>query len=301
MRRQVRIEGGGEEDEDQRTGKLRPNPGDRVVDRRTKPRVPNRYGRHQGRRQRRDHDHDADPEDDVAGQEVNEVGERWKVRPHVVRLELPWRAGRRHPGEPQHAQRHDDRPHGHEDSRAVLRSETSESWREEDQEYRAWYTRGARGRGRITERALLEKAEIVKRDVQRAVDQQGRDVRDGEVARTKKLERDERVLRAHHPPRTRRRGQDADRQDHVAEGIAPGALLAVDRAECETAHGQGDDGGPDPVERWSLALLAALRNVFPRRPRGYGYEGDVDEERGAPRDRVDEDATNQRSEDRGRA
>src|SRR5207249_7083209 len=69
----------------------------------------------------------------------------------------------------------------------------------------------------------------------------------------------QRMLGAHHPPRKRRRGDDTRRKNQVAKGVPPRTLLAVDRAERQAADGQRDDGSADPVERWRLALLAALR------------------------------------------
>src|SRR5207253_8758619 len=108
-------------------------------------------------------------------------------------------------------------------------------------------------------------------------------------------------LGARHHPRRRRGGDEPRRKNQVAKGVPPRTLLAVDRAKRQAADGQRDDGSADPVERWRLALLAALRHVLPGCPGGHGDQWDVDEKRGAPRDRVDEDAADQGTKDGGRA
>ena len=85
---------------------------------------------------------------------------------------------------------------------------------------------------------------------------EGRDVGHGEVARAEQLERNERMRRSHHPEGKRRGREHAEREDDVADRIAPLALLAVDRAEREAADRERDDRGADPVE---------LRRRLPRR------------------------------------
>ena len=107
--------------------------------------------------------------------------------------------------------------------------------------------------------------------------------------------------RPRHPERQRHRGHDACRQRDVAERVAPRPLLAVDGAECKPSHGQGDDGGPHPVERRGGRLVATLRHVLPGRPRRHRDQGKVDEKGRSPRDRVDQNAADHGPEDGRRA
>src|SRR6185437_4925050 len=74
---------------------------------------------------------------------------------------------------------------------------------------------------------------------------------------------------------------------------AGGVALAADR--------QGHDPRAEPVEGAGGVLVAALRDVTPRRPRGDGDQWDIDEKGGAPRNGVHEQAAHQGAEDGRRA
>src|SRR5438105_14989576 len=105
------------------------------------------------------------------------------------------------------------------------------------------------------------------------------------------------MARPLHPDRECDRRQHADRERDEADRVAPGPLLAVDRAEGEPTHRKADDRGADPVKRRRGLLIPALGHVAPGRPGRHRDERDVDEEGGPPRDGVDEDAADQRAED----
>ena len=82
----------------------------------------------------------------------------------------------------------------------------------------------------------------------------------------------------------------------------PIALLTIGRAEAEAADGDRDHRGAEPVEVAGRLFVAAFGDMTRGRPHGEHDERHVDEERDAPRDRVDEDAADERSEDgRGRS
>src|SRR2546430_17513137 len=96
---------------------------------------------------------------------------------------MPGRAGRWDAGEPEHAERHDGGSNRHEPARPVLRRETAETRREEDEEQRPGDPSEAGAGGRVAERALLKDGQVIKGDVERPVDEERRNVGDGEVAR----------------------------------------------------------------------------------------------------------------------
>ena len=80
----------------------------------------------------------------------------------------------------------------------------------------------------------------------------------------------------------------------------PLLVLATDRTEGETADGEGDDDGAEPVELAGRVLVTGLGHVPAGRVEGEQDDRDVDEERCPPRDVVDEDAPEGRAEDRCR-
>src|SRR6202521_114908 len=98
------------------------------------------------------------------------------------------------------------------------------------------------------------------------------------------------MARTPHQDRQRDRRHDPDRERYIPERISPGPLLAVDRPEGQTSDRQRDDGAAEPVEVRGRLLIATLRDVPPGCPRGDDHEWRVDEKRGSPRNRVDEQA-----------
>ena len=104
-----------------------------------------------------------------------------------------------------------------------------------------------------------------------------------------------------HPEGKRRGRKDAERQHDVADGILPLALLAVDRPEREAADCERHDPGAQPVELGRRLVVAALRHVLPCRPAGEEHQRHINKEGGAPGDGVDEQASDHRAEDGGRA
>ncbi len=106
------------------------------------------------------------------------------------------------------------------------------------------------------------------------------------------------MLRALHQDRQRDARHNAYRQGDVSDRIPPGPLLSVDGAKREPSDGQRDDCRPEPVEVGRGLLVPAFGDVVPGGPRGDDDQRHVDEEGGAPRDRVDEQASDDRTEDR---
>src|SRR5258706_202155 len=118
----------------------------------------------------------------------------WKASPDasVAAVAMAWSvpgAGRlsgltseRSVGEPEHAGGHQDRANHHEPARAVAARELADPGGENGQQDAARQAAEAGGGRVITERSLLEESQVVEDDVERAVDQQRRDVDHGEVA-----------------------------------------------------------------------------------------------------------------------
>ncbi len=104
-----------------------------------------------------------------------------------------------------------------------------------------------------------------------------------------------------HPEGKRRGREDAKREDDVADGILPLALLAVDRAEGQAADRERHDPGAQPVELRRRLVVAALRHVLPGRPERDEHQRHIYKEGGAPGDGVDEQASDHRAEDGGGA
>ena len=81
-----------------------------------------------------------------------------------------------------------------------------------------------------------------------------------------------------------------------AIGICPRLLLAADHAEGESADRERGDERAEPVEAPVAGRVARLRDVAQGEQRDED-ERHVDEERCAPADRIDEDASGDRTED----
>ena len=96
-----------------------------------------------------------------------------------------------------------------------------------------------RGReGAVAERALDEDRVEAEEDVERAVDQEGRQVDDREPPVPEQLEGHERVGPARHQDREEGDRHDPDGQRDPGHRIRPGLLLAADQAERQAADGQ---------------------------------------------------------------
>src|SRR5213078_2301930 len=177
---------------------------------------------------------------------------------------------------------------------------TAETRREEDEEQRPGDPGQAGAGGRVAEGALLKDRQVIEGDVERSVDEERGDVGDGEVARLEENQRNQRMRRARHPQRQHRGEHDANTKGDEAEGVTPVALLTVDHPEGEPTDRTRNDDRTDPVERAGRLLVAALWNVLVGGPERDQDERHVDQEGGAPGDRVHEKATHDRAKDGGR-
>ncbi len=113
---------------------------------------------------------------------------------------------------PQDADRHDGRAQGHEQARAEPRGQLAEAGGQQHQEQGAGDAGDAGRLLVIAERPDQEDPLERERHVQRAVDHQRRDVRDGEVARPEQLRRHQGVGAVQHHERQRDGGGGADRE-----------------------------------------------------------------------------------------
>src|SRR5439155_4926335 len=212
---------------------------------------------------------------------------------------MPGGAGRRHARVPQNAKRHKRRAARHEDARPNAAGEAPEAGREKDQKERA-RDAGQPGRSRgIADRSLHEERQVIEGDVKRAVDDERREVGHCEVARAKEREGNQWMRRPRHVEGESDRTEHADGKRDVAQWILPIALLAVDRSEGEPANRQGDDRGPEPVEMRRGGLITAFWHVDVGRPERNQDQRHVDKEGGAPRDRVHQQAADERTENSG--
>src|SRR5439155_22089139 len=105
---------------------------------------------------------EADAEDGLTRQEVDDVVARRPPRRGISGREEPRAAGRGDAREPEDAKRHDRRPDAHEDTRAVAGGERTETGREDrKQEPAGNACEPGRGR-RVAEDALQEQRAVIK-------------------------------------------------------------------------------------------------------------------------------------------
>ncbi len=96
------------------------------------------------------------------------------------------------------------------------------------------------------------------------------------------------------------RAISADRQRDPGERVLPLLVLAADRPERQPADGDERHERAQPVEAARGALGLGLGHVADRREQGDRHERDVDQERGPPAHRVDEQPADDRADQAGR-
>ncbi len=227
------------------------------------------------------------------GQDVDEGVDR---RDQAAR---PGLARGRDPGQPEQPGGVDQGPDRQERAAADPAGQAADPGRQEGQEQARRQPDGPGCERRVAEGALQEQALESERDVERAVDQQGRQVDRGELAVAEHAEGHERVGPASHQEREGDQGDKPDAQGDEGDRIGPLLGLAADRPEGEPADGQGDDDGAEPVEAARSPFSSRLScDVGDRRVQGDDHERDVDQEGDPPADRLDQQPAQGRPEDR---
>ena len=196
------------------------------------------------------------------------------------------------PRVPQHTQAHERRAHRHEQARAVPGRERAEARREQGQKQGSGDAHNAGRRGVVPQRALHEQPQVEERDVQRSVDHERGDVRDREVAGPEQGGRDQGVGTDLHQGDDGHGGDGADRQRDEGRDVVPFLLLPPD-------GGQRHRGRAQPVEARRHLLVARLGDVANGGVHRHHHQRDVDQERRAPRDRLHQQAADERPEDGG--
>src|SRR5205823_5795617 len=92
----------------------------------------------------------------------------------------------------------------------------------------------------------------------------------------------------------------ANAKGDEAKGVMPVALLTIDHPEGEPTDRERNDDRADPVEGTGGLLVATLGNVLVGGPECDQDERHVDQEGGAPGDRVHQKATYDRAKDGSR-
>ncbi len=198
-------------------------------------------------------------------------------------------------GVPQERAGHEQGPDDEERPSAEPPGHRAEAGRQERQADPHRDADGTRGKGGVAQHVLEQDALVAERDIQGAIDEERGEIDRRERPGAEQRKRHERIAAPGHQDREGDQGDGPDRDRDPREGVLPVVLGAADEAERQAADRQGGHRRTEPVEPSGLRVPRFL-DVPEDHPQGDGEHRDIDEEHGPPPDGVDEQPTDERSQ-----